>query len=205
MELIIATQNVHKIRELRAMLKSYKQLKHLDVISLLNFPDYEAPSENGITFKENAEIKALHAARTLCKWVLADDSGLVVPAIKGEPGIFSARYAGLDATDAENRQKLLSRMQGLRDIERTGYFECWLSLASPNGIKKSVCGICEGMILNEERGRNGFGYDSLFVKHDYDKTFSELDEQTKNKISHRHKAIEKLTPTLETLKPENEQ
>lgn len=200
MELVIASHNVHKIRELRDMLKSYKELKHLDVSSLLNFPEYEAPPENGLSFKENAEIKALHASKKLGKWVLADDSGLVVPAIKGEPGIHSARYAGTHATDAENRQQLLSKMQGLHDIQRTGYFECWLSLASPEGIKKSVCGTCEGLILNEERGRNGFGYDPLFIKHDYDKTFSELDEKTKNRISHRRKAIEKLLPTLEMLK-----
>ncbi len=200
MELVIATHNVHKIREVRDMLRSYKALKLWDILSLLNFPEYKAPPEDGISFKENAEIKAIHAAQSLNKWVLADDSGLVVPALKGEPGIFSARYSGEDATDAENRKKLLIQMQGLQEIERTAYFECWLSLASPEGLKKSVSGTCEGHILDEERGRNGFGYDPLFVKYDYDKTFSELDELTKNKISHRRKAIEKMVPTLETLR-----
>lgn len=201
MQLIIASQNVHKIRELREMLKSYKALMHLDVLSLLNFPDYKAPPENGATFKENVEIKALDAAKQLGKWVLADDSGLIIPALNGEPGVYTARYAGEEATDAENRQKLLQRMQGLQDIARTGYFECWLSIASPEGvIAKTVSGTCEGLILEQERGRNGFGYDPIFVKHDYDKTFSELDEKTKNKISHRRKAIEKLLPTLETMK-----
>lgn len=200
MELIIASHNVHKIRELRDMLKSYKELKFLDVQSLLNFPEYAAPPENSLSFKDNAEIKAAHAAKTLGQWVLADDSGLVVPSLNGEPGIYSARYAGSEATDAENRLKLLDKMQNLQDIERTGYFECWLALASPEGIKKSVCGTCEGLILHEERGRHGFGYDSLFIKHDYDKTFSELDEQTKNRISHRRKALEKLLPALEMLK-----
>lgn len=200
MELIIASHNVHKIRELRDMLKSYKALKNWDVLSLLNFPEYKSPPENGVSFKENSEKKAFSAAQALGKWVLADDSGLVVPALKDEPGIYSARYAGDNATDAENRQKLLLKMQGLQDIERTAYFECWLSLASPQGVKKSVSGKCEGIILEEERGRNGFGYDPLFVKYDYDKTFAELDELTKNKISHRRKAIEKMAPTLETLK-----
>jgi XTP/dITP diphosphohydrolase len=199
MELVIASHNVHKIRELRDMLKAYKELRFFDILSLLNFPEYEAPPENGQTFQENAEIKAIHAAQKLGKWVLADDSGLVVPSLQGSPGILSARYAGPNATDAENRQKLLKMMTGLNDIERSGYFECWLSLASPEGIKKSVRGICEGLILREERGRNGFGYDPLFVKHDYDKSFSEIDENTKNRISHRHKALEKLLPTLETL------
>lgn len=199
MELVLASSNVHKIRELREMLKSYKRLQHLDILSLLNFPDYKAPPEDGATFKENVEIKALDAAKKLGKWVIADDSGLVIPALQGAPGVYSARYAGEEATDAENRQKLLKQMQGLQDIQRTGYFECWLSLASPEGIKKTVSGTCEGLILEEEKGRNGFGYDPLFIKHDYDKTFSELDEQTKNKISHRRKAVEKLLPTLEAL------
>lgn len=199
MELVLASSNVHKIRELREMLKSYKRLQHLDILSLLNFPDYKAPPEDGATFKENVEIKALDAAKKLGKWVIADDSGLVIPALQGAPGVYSARYAGEEATDAENRQKLLQQMQGLQDIQRTGYFECWLSLASPEGIKKTVSGTCEGLILEEEKGRNGFGYDPLFIKHDYDKTFSELDEQTKNKISHRRKAVEKLLPTLEAL------
>jgi len=199
MELVLASSNVHKIRELREMLKSYKRLQHLDILSLLNFPDYKAPPEDGATFKENVEIKALDAAKKLGQWVIADDSGLVIPALQGAPGVYSARYAGEEATDAENRQKLLKQMQGLQDIQRTGYFECWLSLASPEGIKKTVSGTCEGLILEEEKGRNGFGYDPLFIKHDYDKTFSELDEQTKNKISHRRKALEKLLPTLEAL------
>ena len=199
MELVLASSNVHKIRELREMLKSYKRLQHLDILSLLNFPDYKAPPEDGATFKENVEIKALDAAKKLGKWVIADDSGLVIPALQGAPGVYSARYAGEEATDAENRQKLLKQMQGLQDIQRTGYFECWLSLASPEGIKKTVSGTCEGLILEEEKGRNGFGYDPLFIKHDYDKTFSELDEQTKNKISHRRKALEKLLPALEAL------
>lgn len=198
MELIIASHNVHKIRELRDMIKSFKGLK-LDVQSLLNFPEYKPPEEDGLTFKENVEIKATHAAKALGGWVLADDSGLVIPALKGIPGIHSARFAGLDATDAENRLKLLKEMKNLLDIDRGGYFECWLSLASPKGVLKTVSATCEGMILQEERGRHGFGYDPLFVKHDYDKTFSELDEQTKNKISHRRKALEKLLPTLEML------
>src|SRR5215467_9751989 len=140
MQLVLATSNLHKVRELRDMLKSYKELKNLDILSLLNFPEYVSPPEDGVTFRENAEIKAKHAAKKLNQWVLADDSGLVVPAIKGEPGVYSARYAGLEATDAENRQKLLINMQGLQGIDRTGYFECCLSLASPEGIKKSVCG-----------------------------------------------------------------
>lgn len=196
LEIVIASNNVHKIREFREMLKP---IKALDVLSLLNFPDYRAPPEDGATFQDNAIRKAEHAAQVLQKWVLADDSGLVVPALNGIPGVNSRRFAGEDATDAENRQKLLKEMGQLAGLQRAAYFECCLAIAAPAGIKKCVTGICEGMILNEERGRNGFGYDPLFVKGEYDKTFAEISESIKNRISHRAKAIEKLLPTLEML------
>ncbi|MEI8125015.1 MAG: RdgB/HAM1 family non-canonical purine NTP pyrophosphatase [Parachlamydiaceae bacterium] len=196
MEIVLATTNLHKIREFRDMLK---RLDFLDVLTLLNFPDYVPPPETELTFAGNAHLKALHAAATLQKTVLADDSGLVVPALNGAPGIHSRRYAGDDATDTENRQKLLAAMRPLDEMERIAYYECTLVLASPAKVIKSATGTCEGRILTEERGRNGFGYDPLFVKHEYDKTFAEIDEATKNRISHRHKALEKLIPLLETL------
>lgn len=197
MEIVIASHNLHKIREFRDM---FSPLKGLDCLSLLNFPDYKSPEEIGKTFKENAIAKALHAAKELNKWVIADDSGLVVPALGGAPGIFSRRYASDDATDAENRHKLLTVMRDMDNLHRSAYFECCLALASPEGLKKSVTGTCEGFIITEERGRNGFGYDSVFVKSEYDKTFAELDEATKNRVSHRRKAVEKILPTLERLK-----
>lgn len=198
MEIVIASNNLHKIREFREMLKKFK---FIDLLSLVNFPNYLAPPEIGKTFQENAILKAKHAAAALDKWVLADDSGLVVPALNGSPGTHSRRYAGEDATDSENRQKLLNSMQNFKNMERSAYFECCLALASPEGLKKCVTGVIEGVILDKERGRNGFGYDSLFVKHEYDKSFAEIDEATKNRISHRHKAFEKLMPTLESLGP----
>jgi XTP/dITP diphosphohydrolase len=194
MEIVIASHSVHKIKEFRDM---FKPFKHIDVLSLLNFPQYVLPEETGTTFKENAILKATDAALVLNKWVLADDSGLVVPALNGEPGIYSRRYAGNEATDAENRHKLLLKMQELNDDKRSCYFECCLALASPEGIEKVVSGTREGVIIREERGRNGFGYDSLF---EYEhKTFAELPEYTKNLISHRGKAFEKLIPTFETF------
>jgi XTP/dITP diphosphohydrolase len=197
MEIVIASKNVHKIREFREMLS---QIEHIDITSLINFPDYEPSEEVGKTFEENAKAKALDAAKALNKWVLADDSGLVVPALDGDPGIYSKRYAGHDATDAENRQKIIQSMEGKSDLARAAYYECSLALVSPDGeIKKFVRGICEGYLIEEEKGRNGFGYDALFVKHDYDKTFAELEESIKNRISHRSKAIEKILPALESL------
>lgn len=198
MEIVIASTNLHKIREFREMMK---HLPSIDLLSLHHFPTYEPVHEEALTFQENAIQKAVHAAQTLNKWVLADDSGLVVPALNGAPGIRSHRYAGDDATDAENRLKLLAAMAHLDDLQRHAYYECCLVLASPAGIKKYATGLCEGKILTEEKGRNGFGYDSLFVKNEYDKSFAEIDESTKNRISHRHKAFEKLAPTLETLVP----
>lgn len=197
MEILLATANLHKIREFREMFKS---LPFIEIISLHQFPDYTLPEETGITFRENAILKAEHAARTLNKWALADDSGLVVPALDGEPGVFSARYAGPDATDSENRQKLLDAMKHLQGHDRIAYFECSLALANPKGLVKCVEGICEGHVIHEPRGRHGFGYDPLFVKNDYEKTFAELDESIKNRISHRHKALERLSTFLESLK-----
>lgn len=193
MELVIASKNVHKIREFRAMLRG---MKDCDLLSLIDFPQYEPPEENGASFEENAILKAVHAASALQKWVIADDSGLVVPALKGEPGIYSRRYAGEDATDKDNRKKLLREMAHLEEPLRQAYFECWIALAGPKGLKKAVKGTVEGIILFQERGGMGFGYDPLFVKHDYSKTFAELDEETKNRVSHRRKALDRILPIL---------
>ncbi len=197
MEIVLASINVHKIREFKDM---FKPFSHLELVSLHHFPHYIPPEEIGQSFQENAILKAEHAAKHLNRWVLADDSGLVVPALNGEPGIYSRRYAGPKATDAENRKKLLKAMNLLNSMERVAYYECCLALANADGLKKHVTGICEGHILTEERGRHGFGYDSLFVKNDYEKTFAEIDEATKNRISHRRKAFERLAVFLETLR-----
>ena len=197
MELVIASTNLHKIREFREMLKF---LKGIELLSLLDFPDYEAPEETEPSFFGNAALKARKASSTLKKWALADDSGLVVPRLQGAPGVYSARYAGENATDSDNRKKLLDAMKHMTDIDRSAYFECCLVLCSPEGQEKSVTGTCEGYLITEERGRNGFGYDSLFIKNGYDKTFAELKEDIKNRISHRYKALEKLSLVIESLK-----
>lgn len=190
MKLVIASTNVHKIREFREMFKS---LKKWDIYSLLDFPNYVAPEETGATFEENAILKALHAAKALNMLAIADDSGLVVPALKGKPGVRSRRYAGEDATDQENNQKLLAEMEGLNDLHRAAAYECVIALASPEALIKCVKGTCEGMILDKVKGSKGFGYDPLFQKHDQMKSFGELDESTKNRVSHRRKAFDKLS------------
>ncbi len=195
-QLVIASQNVHKVREFRTMLKNLPQL---DLLSLRDFPDYLPLPETGSSFEEIAIAKAVHAAQTLQQWVLAEDSGLIVPALAGAPGIFSARYAGENATDLDNRKKLLEEMRHLLDDDRCAYYECCIAIASPEGLEKCVRGTCEGKIALAEKGNNGFGYDSLFIKHEYNKTFAELEESIKNRVSHRRKALDKLLPTLESL------
>lgn len=192
--LIIASHNVHKIREFRSMLKG---LTHLDVLSLIDFPNYQLPPETGTSFEENAILKATHAAKELNHRVLADDSGLVVPSLQGKPGVHSRRYAGEHATDKENRQKLLLEMKEIESPFRQAYFECWIAIASPAGLEKIAKGTAEGFIAEKEKGGAGFGYDPLFIKHEYGKTFAELDEEIKNRISHRRKALDKLIPILE--------
>lgn len=196
MELVIGSRNVHKIREFRAILKP---LVKFDLLSLIDFPQYVSPDETGSTFEENAILKAVHAASELQRWVIADDSGIVIPALNGAPGVYSRRYAGENATDKENRVKLLKEMRHLDDTCRQGYFECWIALASPQGLKKCVKGVSEGTITQEEKGSLGFGYDPIFIKHEYGKTFAELEEDIKNRISHRRKAIDKILPALESL------
>jgi len=196
MELVIGSQNIHKIREFKSMLK---KMSGFDLLSLLDFPDYVPLPETGSSFEENAIVKATHAAKSIGKLVIADDSGLVVPALQGKPGVFSRRFAGENASDKENRRKLLKEMSGLTESMRHAYFECSIALAAPEGLLKATKGVVEGLILSAEKGSQGFGYDSLFLKHDYGKTFAELDEQTKNRVSHRRKALDKILPVLESL------
>jgi XTP/dITP diphosphohydrolase len=196
LELVIASTNVHKVREFRAILKP---LSRFDLLSICDFPEYVPPEETGKTFEENAILKAEHAAKALHRWVIADDSGLVVPALNGAPGVFSARYAGKDARDHDNRKKLLEQMQHLLEEDRNAYYECCIAIASPQGLKKWARGTCEGTILMEQKGGGGFGYDPLFVKNGYNQSFAEIGEATKNRISHRRKALDKVILSLESL------
>ncbi len=195
MDLLLATHNLGKIREYRTLLKSFA---HFDIYSLVDYPAYQAPDESGATFAENAEIKALAAAEYFPdKIIIADDSGLVVPALQNEPGVLSARYAGASARDIDNRKKLIQRLKTLSEEDRLGHFECAICMAKGDRVLKKAAGICEGFLLIQEKGNNGFGYDSLFVKHGYNKTFAELGASVKNEVSHRRKALQKVAAFLE--------
>ncbi len=196
MEVIIATHNLHKLREIRKMLK---ELKHIDFTSFHDYPSYIPLEEVGQSFEENALLKAMQVTETLGAWAISDDSGLVVPALKGAPGVYSARYAGKAPSDLENRKKLLEDMQGFDGMSRSAYFECSLAITGPEGLKKTFKGICQGYISTEERGKNGFGYDPIFIKNDYSQTFAELSESIKNRISHRRKAMDKALLFFEQM------
>lgn len=195
-EIVVATTNWGKLKEIKELCKN---LKELDFVSLSQFSGYVQPEETGLTFMENALLKAEHAAKTLGKLVIAEDSGLVVPALEGRPGVKSRRYSGEEATDAENNLKLREELTLLPEDSRAGYYECAVVLASPEKVIRAVSATCEGCLILEERGRHGFGYDPLFIKNGYEKTFAELGVEIKNKISHRSKAFGKLLPALELL------
>jgi len=192
----IASSNPNKFREFKSLLSV---CKGLELVSMRDYPNYIPPEETGTTFEENAIIKALDFAKHIKGYALADDSGLVVPALNGEPGVLSSRYAKPDATDAENRFKLKLALEKLNEKDRQAYFSCCLVLATPEGVKKIATGLCEGYLITEERGSHGFGYDQLFIKHDYGKTFAEIGDQVKNKISHRRKAFDKMLPYIENI------
>lgn len=195
-QIVIASKNVHKIREIKAILSKYSEL---DILSLLDFPNFKAAEETANTFKENSKLKAEKVSKELNTWAIADDSGLIVPSINNEPGVFSARYAGDNATDKDNRKKLLEKTKHLKEDDRDCYFECCITLSSPEGIQKVVCATCEGILLKSEKGGGGFGYDPIFIKNDYNKSFAELPADVKNKISHRAKALDKLQTAIESI------
>lgn len=189
MKILIATRNYGKLREMKDLLSPFSSL---DLYSLHDFPDYEPPEETQDTFEQNATLKAVDASKRLGIVAIADDSGLVVPALQGRPGVHSRRFASLHASDSENRAKLIEEIAKIPETERSAHFFCALAVAANGKLVKLTTGQCEGQILDKERGTQGFGYDSLFLKYDYHRTFAELDPEVKNRVSHRRKAFDKL-------------
>lgn len=186
LEMVLATRNAGKAAELQALLRArYGTEITLLTLSEIGFEgDIE---ETGQTFAENALLKARAAAAASGKIGLGDDSGLVVPALGGAPGIYSARYAGEHGNDEKNNAMLLQNLSGKTD--RRAFFECVLACALPNGENFTVSGRCEGIILESPRGRNGFGYDPLFYVPGLGKTLAEMSGEEKNAISHRGAAV----------------
>lgn len=185
MKLLIATRNAHKLREIREIF----DIPGLEIVSALDYPEIPDVVEDGETLEANAIKKAVTLARATGLWSMADDTGLEVAALNGEPGVYSARYAGEDARYADNNRKLLDALNGTTD--RSAQFRCVIALADPSGDAQTVEGICRGRIADAVRGDGGFGYDPLFVPDGFDRTFAELSAEEKNRISHRGRALEK--------------
>jgi len=193
MELIIATKNKKKLKEIKAILKDLK----LKIISLADFVNAPRVVEDGKTFKENAVIKAVKIAKFTGKLTLGEDSGLCVNALKGAPGIYSSRFSGKNKSDSQNNLKLLKLLNGLPSGKRKAYYVCAAVLADKNGLLRVVEGKCFGRIDFSLKGNNGFGYDPLFLIPKYNKTFGELSERIKHKMSHRYHAFRKAKPFIE--------
>jgi len=196
MQLIVATRNAHKTREIQRILGPAFTVS--DLSEHLKVPDI---CENGKSFEENAILKAVGASRHLSGLVVADDSGLEVDALRGAPGIFSARYAGENATDKEKIDKLLSELArtATEETKRSARFRCLIALARQGELLGTFEGIAEGAIVEQARGLRGFGYDPIFVPRGFEETFAELPSEVKNTISHRAKAIHALIAKLEAL------
>jgi XTP/dITP diphosphohydrolase len=195
MILVLASKNQGKVREIETSLN----LSVVTCKSLRDFPDLPDILEDGSSFLDNALKKARTIVETLKLPVLADDSGLEVDALQGAPGIFSARFAGPGATDQENNAKLLNLLQDVPDGRRTARFVCVLVLVRPSGEWCQTQGVCEGLIARHPKGDQGFGYDPVFFLPSFQKTMAEISLETKNRISHRAQALEKMKPHLVKL------
>lgn len=201
--LVMATRNPGKVRELKDLLQGLG----VELLSLADFPDLPEIPEEGATFAENAAAKAREVARLTRLPALADDSGLEVEALKGRPGVFSARYAQdrtqpATPTDADNWRKLLDEMQGVPREERGARFVCEIALALPDGRVFTARGECTGFIALKPKGEHGFGYDPVFRVPEYGRTMAELGPEIKNRISHRARALAALRELLADLKDE---
>jgi XTP/dITP diphosphohydrolase len=197
-KLVIATRNAHKTREIQHILGPEFTVRDLRTYSAIS----EIP-EIGISFEENASLKAVAVSQRLPDLVIADDSGLEVDALGGAPGVYSARYAGIKASEKEKIDKLLRELASVGAIKdaRRARFRCVLALACKGNLLGSVEGVVEGRIADKARGSGGFGYDPIFIPKGFQQTFGELPAEVKNTISHRAKAIRRLATKLRQLEP----
>lgn len=201
-QLILASRNVGKIREFKRMLAELAS--DIEVLSLLDFPDLPDVEETGTTLQENAELKAVQITQATGKTCLADDSGIFVDALNGDPGVYSARWSGSHGDDAANNAKVLQQIHDLEinaTVDRSAQFRCVVALSFPVGHPRAGETIFEsgqmpGEIIDIARGAHGFGYDPIFVPSGYTQTSAELDAQEKDRISHRGQAMRKIMPIL---------
>ena len=196
MDLVLATRNVDKTQEIRASLDGLGYR----ILTLEAFPAVPEVVEDGNSYEANAMKKAKTVTQHTGKMALADDTGLEVDALRGQPGLFSARFAGEDVTYADNRQKLLSLMKEVPAIKRTARFRCVMVLAMPGGQTRTEEGVIEGIITKEEQGKGGFGYDPVFYLPALQKTLAQLTLEEKNRVSHRAKALEKIREILKSMR-----
>jgi XTP/dITP diphosphohydrolase len=194
-EVIIATKNPGKAKEFEHIFAE----RGVVVRTLLDFPEIPEVEETGLTFEENAILKAEAVSHALGKMVISDDSGLMVDALEGRPGIYSARYAGEPKNDQNNTDKVLSELEAIPDEKRSARFYCALAVAVPGSETITVSGTCEGRILEERRGTNGFGYDPVFFVPEKGLAMAELSSEEKNKFSHRANALKKLDVVLDSI------
>jgi XTP/dITP diphosphohydrolase len=191
----MGTHNRDKGREIASHLAHLS----LNLLGLWDFADHTPVEESGDTLAANAIIKAEDAMRHTGRWALADDTGLLVPALGGAPGVYSARYAGPNASYADNRRKLLSELAGIPAPKRQAEFRTTMALARPDHPTLTVDGVCQGRILAEERGEHGFGYDAVFYYEESGKTFAEMTLAQKGAVSHRGRALEAISQVLGQL------
>ncbi len=195
-DLVLGTHNAKKLIELRMVLPENR----ISLTSLADLPDAIDVEETGTTFAENAALKATVQAQHLSRWVLAEDSGLTVDALRGQPGVYSARYAGQHGDDEANNDKLLKELDGVADEKRGAKFNCFLCLSDPQGnVRIETNASCGGRIRHQRSGSAGFGYDPLFEIREYHKTFAQLDLTVKRAISHRSRALRSFVPQLMKL------
>ena len=194
MKVVIATKNKNKVKEIK---EKFRDVDHIDFLSLEEYPQAPDVIEDGSTFEENALKKARAISEFTGLAAMADDSGLEVDALEGRPGIYSARYAGENATDRERNEKLLREMEKVED--RKANFTCVIAIALPDGSHHLVRGTCDGTISLSPSGEGGFGYDPVFFLPQYDKTMAEIPLEEKNRISHRAHALEGALKIIETL------
>jgi XTP/dITP diphosphohydrolase len=194
-ELVLGTRNTKKRRELETLLAPWP----IVVRTLDEFPAIEV-KETGTTFAENARLKATVQARHLGRWVMGEDSGLSVEALGGEPGVYSSRFAGEQATDDENNRLLVERLRHVPEALRAAWYTCHMTLSNPAGQPLvDVEDYCRGRIINEPRGEAGFGYDPYFEIVEYHQTFAELGDTVKSVLSHRARAMRAFLPLLIAL------